>query len=378
MGYRSRFGFRLLQGIFVLINFLKSLFVNQSIKPVKHIAIIHQLLLGDTLMLTGLLAKARALYPEAKISIYGPTNFQSLYSSRPYQVSYYALDTRSIVCFWKLRQLPKIDLALIPGDNRYGWLAFSLGAHQIIGFKGDRPAYKNWIFTRLIEIPTYPLALPDLFMRLLDSANNLELYYQVDVWKAPDYSDFDSPSQDYIVLHVGAKSLTKKWPKAYWLELIEYLRKHYYVVISCGSNELADMPLDINKVYSDIKFYAGNLSLPQLWQLVVRAKLVICLDNGFAHLARLTGVKAICLFGPGNYKLYGTSAFFSKMPFYPISNVIDCRQDNTLFKRSIDWVKTCNRPLSTCVHQDPLCIKSISASQVVKFIESNHLIEYKV
>ena len=51
---------------------------------VKRLLVAHHLLLGDTLMLTPLLKKARARFPDAEIVMTAPRRFAPLYAGKPY------------------------------------------------------------------------------------------------------------------------------------------------------------------------------------------------------------------------------------------------------------------------------------------------------
>ena len=108
------------------------------------ILIAHHLLLGDTIMLTPLLAKCRARWPAADIVMTCPLAYAGLYSGRPYGVRAIPYDPREVATLAPLRAAAPYDLALVPADNRSSWLARSLGAKWIVAFDGDRPAYKSW------------------------------------------------------------------------------------------------------------------------------------------------------------------------------------------------------------------------------------------
>jgi len=45
--------------------------------------------------------------------------------------------------------------------------------------------------------------------------------------------------------------------------------------------------------------YAGQLDLPQLWQLIQNAALLVAPDTGVAHLGRVTGTPASYSLAPG-------------------------------------------------------------------------------
>ena len=105
----------------------------------RRILIAHHLLLGDTLMLTSLLAKLRARHPAADIVMALPEAFAPLYQSAPYGVRALGWNPRAPARspLWRERGF---DLAFVPGDNRVSWLAQALGSRWIVGFDGDRPA----------------------------------------------------------------------------------------------------------------------------------------------------------------------------------------------------------------------------------------------
>ena len=92
----------------------------------RRILVLHHLLLGDTLMLTALLAKLRQRYPAAEIAMTVPPAYAPLYEGRPYGVVAHAFDPRDFATFRKLRALPRFDLAILPADNRWSWLARAL------------------------------------------------------------------------------------------------------------------------------------------------------------------------------------------------------------------------------------------------------------
>src|SRR6185295_659448 len=105
----------------------------------RRILIAHQLLLGDTLMLTSLAAKLRAQHPAADIVMALPEPYAALYQSAPYGVRALGWNPRAPARspLWRERGF---DLAFVPGDNRFSWLAQALGSRWIVGFAGDRPA----------------------------------------------------------------------------------------------------------------------------------------------------------------------------------------------------------------------------------------------
>ena len=114
----------------------------------RRILVAHHLLLGDTLMLTPLLKKLRTLHPTADIAMTVPVPIVPLYATQPYGVRALPFDPRDSAA--ALYAEPAFDLAFVPGDNRYAWLAAAMRARWIVAFDGDRPATKSWPVDELV------------------------------------------------------------------------------------------------------------------------------------------------------------------------------------------------------------------------------------
>ena len=120
----------------------------------RRILVAHHLLLGDTLMLTPLLKKLRTLHPRADIAMTVPRAIAPLYATRPYGVRALPFDPRRSAS--ALYGEAPFDIAFVPGDNRYAWLAAAMRAHWIVAFDDDRPEVKSWPVDRLVSYPGRP------------------------------------------------------------------------------------------------------------------------------------------------------------------------------------------------------------------------------
>ena len=127
----------------------------------RRILVLHHLLLGDTLMVTALLAKLRARYPDAQIAMTVARPIAPLYATQPYGVTAHVLDPRDFATFRALAALPRFDLAILPADNRWSWLARAIGARWIVGIAGDRPAHKNWPVDELVPYSPAPASFAE-------------------------------------------------------------------------------------------------------------------------------------------------------------------------------------------------------------------------
>jgi len=123
---------------------------------IRRVLLAHHLLLGDTLMLTPLIAKVRERYPDAEISMTVPRAIAPLYSTHPYGVRALPWDPRH--ANEKLFSESRFDLAFVAGDNRYAWLAAAMHSRWIVAFSGDPNERKNWPIDELRRYPDVPAA----------------------------------------------------------------------------------------------------------------------------------------------------------------------------------------------------------------------------
>ncbi|HEY2629138.1 MAG TPA: heptosyltransferase, partial [Usitatibacter sp.] len=99
---------------------------------VQRILIAHNLLLGDTLMLTSLLAKLRTNHPRAQIVLLAAPSAVPLYAERPYGVQALPFKPSDSATTRALLEEDPFDLAFVVGDNRYSWLAAAMRSRRIV------------------------------------------------------------------------------------------------------------------------------------------------------------------------------------------------------------------------------------------------------
>jgi ADP-heptose:LPS heptosyltransferase len=334
-------------------------------ESVKRILIAHHLLLGDTLMLTPLLAKLRQHYPAAEIAMTLQQSVATLYSGKPYGVQALPFHPADRPALRRLFASGPYDLALIPGDNRYSWLAYAMGARWIVAFDGDRPGYKSWPVDQLHPYPDSPTPWPDANCGLIPGP--LPPPMREDDWPAPDAAPLPPLPHDYVVFHVGASSPLKLWPAERWRALAEHAVANGLAVIWSGG--LGEQRY-VDAVDPEGRFesLAGRLDLAQLWHLLKAARALVCPDTGVAHMGRITATPTLCLYGPGSAQLYGESRFWRAESYHALSQPIDCRDQPLLFKREIPWVRRCARSPVECVRQAE-CMRLISLQSVCQHFD---------
>jgi ADP-heptose:LPS heptosyltransferase len=342
---------------------LRRVFSGKRRRPAdpRRILIAHQLLLGDTLMLTPLLARLRRLHPEAEIIMTVSRQQFPLYASRPYGVRAVVYDARDRASVTGLLQQGPFDFALVPGDNRYAMLALALGSQWVVAHAGDRPGWKNRLADELIPMPAEPIALSDMFASLAGGEDNA--VFDPRDWPRPESAPFELPQRDYAVLHVGASSPLKLWQSPKWLQVAAGIESKGLETVFCtGPGEEKLIPeIDPERRYRP---YSGALDLVQLWRLLEGARLFVGLDSGPSHLAKLARTPTVTLYGPGSAQLLGPGRFWRDHPYRAVTIAdFPCRDQQRLFKREIHWVRRCGRTLKECA--SPACMHAIDADAVL-------------
>lgn len=330
----------------------------------KRILIAHHLLLGDTLMLTPLIAKLREQFPAAEIVMTTPRAIAPLYQRRPFGVNALPYDLRDRASVRELLRCREFDLAFVPGDNRYSWLARAMGARWIVAFAGDRPAYKSWPVDRLVPYPNAPAAWGDMVAGLAPGAAPVP--YDPACWPAPDHAPFEKPVGRYCVLHVGASTPLKMWEPEKWRALAAHLSESGYTVVwSAGRGE---QPLveQIDPTHRHVSV-AGRLDLAQLMALIAGCAFLVSPDTGVAHLGRIAGRPTVVLFGPGSQIVSGGGEFWRDVPSRSVTvDPFPCRDQKILFKRELQWVRRCQRRPGEC--DENQCMHRITVPEIVAAI----------
>ena len=325
----------------------------------QRILIAHHLLLGDTLMLAALLARLRARHPQAAIEMTVDPALMQLFAGRPYGVTALPWDPLKARLTRAITARGPYDLALVPGENRHALLARAAGARWVVALERDTPPWKNRIVDELLPWPDTPHNLADMFASLAGSGAET---YAVADWPLPPCAAFERPPGRYAVLHVGAGSPLRLWPAERWAHLSATLAAQGLgVVWSAGPGE-AGLVGEIDPAARH-RSLAGQLDLAQLMHLLAGAALLVAPDTGITHLAKLTATPTVCLFGPGSDVLFGAGRFWRAHRFAAVIEAdFACRDQITVFKRALPWVRRCQRGLDRCAA--PACMDALEAERV--------------
>lgn len=328
---------------------------------VRRVLVAHHLLAGDGLMLAPLLAKLRAVFPDADVVMTVRRPLLALFEGRPFGVRALAYDPRDAGTLDALRAPGGYDIAFVPGDNRYSWLAAALGARWIVAFEGDRPRPKSWPVDETRRYREAPAAWGDMVADLVDGPPPAPM--QPADWPRPRCQPFERPQGRYAVLHVEASTPLKHWEPAKWRALAARLSAAGLAVVWSAGPGGEPLLRDCDPEGHHRKL-GHRLDLAQLWHLVADAALLVCPDTSVMHIGRLCATPTVALFGPSAAGLFGPGEFLRGIPYRALT-VPDfpCRDQNRLFKREIAWVRRCQRTPDAC--PAPRCMHAIEVEAVV-------------
>ena len=328
----------------------------------RRILVAHHLLAGDVLMLAPLLAKLRQRHPDADLAMTVRRALAPLFSGRPYGVRALIYEPRDASTLDAIFEEPAFDLAFVPGDNRYSWLAAAAGARWIVAHSGDRPAYKSWPVDEERPYNVAPAAWGDMVAGLAEGTP--PGVYRPGDWPAPACAPFDAPTGRYAVLHVEASTPLKHWEEPKWFSLAETLSENGIQPIWSAGQPGGPM---LQRIDPGGKFRSlgHRLDLAQLWHLVAGGALLVCPDTSVMHIGRLTGTPTLALFGPSSATLFGPGEFWRAVPCRAVTvEDFPCRDQRMLFKREIPWIRRCTRTLAEC--PAPRCMQAIGAEDVAR------------
>jgi len=109
-----------------------------------------------------------------------------------------------------------------------------------------------------------------------------------------------------VVIHPGTGAAVKLWRNAAWIQIANYLVNQYQArVVLTGSPAEQSMLQEIAQGVTPAPYLIGNTTVGQLAALLLRAQLVLGVDNGPLHLAVAQGTPTVQIFGPTDSRIFG-------------------------------------------------------------------------
>ncbi len=308
--------------------------------------------IGDVLVTTPLISKARELWPNAEFHFLGYRGkLDMLYGNPDISEIIETSDRPSFSEYLSLfnRLFQRYDLAIItqPSDRAYIYglvAAFRrvgvLGGHpqgKDVGDKSKRSksekqnAWKKFICMHTVNVDYFNQHVIAEKLRLLEVffRNSADLFNKPISVTPPDGEALtpgiaNTLAQPYVVIHPGPLTAYKRWPLTHWQYLITDLVKKGFQVVLSASPAKQDVQLnhDILSLLDDataakVINAAGKLSIPQAGTLLRGAVLYIGVDTSITHLAAACNTPTITLYGatpPTNFGPW-PNGFIGEQPY---------------------------------------------------------------
>jgi len=316
-----------------------------TLKP-KKVLFIATRQIGDVLVTTPLISKARELWPNAQFHFLGYKGKLDMLKGNPDIAEIIETSDRPgfgeyLSLFNKLFQ--RYDLAFVTQPSDRAYIYGLVAAFHRVGVLGGHPqgklanksrqqnAWKKLISMHNVDVDYFSQHVITEKLRLLEVffRNPAELFSKpIDV--TPPIGQALTPiiasqlTQPYVVIHPGPLTAYKRWPLAHWQYLIADLVRRGYQVVLSASPAKQDLQLNHDilslltpEICEKVIDTAGKLSIPQAGSLLRGAALYIGVDTSITHLAAACNTPTITLFGatpPTNFGPW-PNGFIGKQPY---------------------------------------------------------------
>ena len=299
-----------------------------TLKP-KKVLFIATRQIGDVLVTTPLISKARELWPDAEFHFLGYRGKLDMLKGNPdiaqiIETSDRPGFTEYLSLFNRLFQ--RYDLAIVTQPSDRAYLYGLISAFRRVGVLGSHPqgkdgkessktekqnAWKKFISMHNVTVDYFAQHVIAEKLRLLEVffRNPNDLFKEA-ISVTPPVGEPLTPlianqlNQPYAVLHPGPLTAYKRWPLAYWQKLIEWLVQEGLQVVLSASPAKQDLQLNHDilslldeRTRAKVIDTAGKLSIPQAGTLLRGAALYIGVDTSITHLAAACNTPTITLFG---------------------------------------------------------------------------------
>ena len=284
--------------------------------------------IGDVLITTPLISKARTLWPNAEFHFLGYRGKMDMLKGNPdIQEWIETSDHPGLGEYWRLlrRIFQRYDLAFVtqPSDRAYFYGSIAalrrvgvVGAHPQNRGKDNNNSWKKAISLHTVEVDYFNQHVIVEKLRLLEPfyptptiAN--QALFEDGVWVTPPAAEALSPHiakqlrAPYVVIHPGPLTTYKRWPLGHWKVVIEWLSAQGLQVVLSASPAQQDLNLNRDVLdllnaesRANVMDTQGQLTLAQAGTLLRNAFFYIGVDTSISHLAAACNTKTIALFGP--------------------------------------------------------------------------------
>jgi ADP-heptose:LPS heptosyltransferase len=202
---------------------------------------------------------------------------------------------------------PTFSRVFLGGDT----LIRACRAATRIGSVGDYNNVKPWQkaisdrwYTKLVDASPQPMMELERNAEFLRNLGLADARAEIPVIpRLTDLPPDKSVSGDYFVLFPGASSPIKRWPAEGFVAVANLIAEKYgWIPVACGGRselELCERVLEgVNRPGQN---FAGMTTLPELAEIIRKARLVVTNDTSAIHIAAGVDTPSVCILGGGHY-----------------------------------------------------------------------------
>lgn len=292
----------------------------------KRIALLKTAGIGDTIILSGVIADIRNTFPDYEITlICGQNNYEISMMIGGVDNVVNLKISNFIKSIKRVRSLGHFDawLDFGPWPRFNSIITHFADAAYKVGFK-TTGQYRHYIYDK-------PVAHIDHVPNHHELLNYRNIVREIGVINSslPSIS-LDAPIEKVeshrVAVHIfpgGSRSHLKEWPTENWIKLLDWFTDgNYDVYLTGGKGDVEGLKQirDRTRNPERISIVAGKYSLKETAQLLRTSKLVISVDTGIMHLASALDCNLISLHGPTSLDRWGP---LSKKAI-PIKGTCEC------------------------------------------------------
>ena len=308
--------------------------------------------IGDVLVTTPLIKQARELWPEAEFHFLGYRGKLDMLKGNPDIAELIETSDRPgfgeyLSLFNRLFQ--RYDLAIVTQPSDRAYFYGLVAAFRRVGVLGGHPqglteqdkakksksdkqnAWKKAICLHTVDVDYFGQHVITEKLRLLEVFyKNVQDLFSKPISVVSPAGEVLTPviasqlRSPYVVVHPGPLTAYKRWPLAYWQNLVTWLTQQGWQVVLSASPAKQDLQLNQDIVSlldeatrQNVVNVAGKLSIPQARSLIQGAHLYIGVDTSITHLAAACNIPTVALFGPTPPSNFGPwpNGFIGKQPY---------------------------------------------------------------
>ena len=287
----------------------------------KNILVVNVNWLGDVIFSTPIFKALKEKYPQARIFCLAVPRVKEILESNSYLDEVIEYDERGkhfspwgkFKLIHDLRRR-RFDIAfLLHRSWTRALLVYLAGIPQRVGYDAKK---RGGFLTHKVRLAAEPLHRSDHYLRVIEdfgvTVKDRTNFLSIDRTARSDIEKMltqhgVSPSDFLVALNTGGNWDLKRWPKSYFVQLMEYLSVHssWKIVVPGSSQDQSDVQEMIALSRKQVINLAGKTNLKQLIALLARVDVAVSADSGPLHMANAVGTPVVGIFGPTRPELTG-------------------------------------------------------------------------